>query len=231
MDQHQKNTQNNVQNNALFINTMFSSQEILLDTSGNLRINEISLFKHANKVVPLDLIQPSPEVSHKLDPQWILFALINLLGTVLFTTMANTQQLPYLHIVTGAFGVLSLLSLLAAWKYKSVQYTYRFKDTGISLLTINAGNIEANKIQGFIEQINERLLKNSSKTPLSIQSELIDQQMREYQSYNQHAQVLYDEGVLDDVLLARIQQKIDQKIFGETESQPLANVIPLPLSR
>lgn len=230
-------------NYSLIVNSLLSSKELLINHNNELQITECSSFNHSKKVIPLDLINSQAKLSSRPDIQWLLFGMVNIFAAGLFLTLALSQQISFPLVLTATFTILTFLSVYASLKFKNIIYTYQFKESDINLFSLTSNDLNADQINDFVSRLNDEITTCSEKhvsgepgnnefsneaisAANNHHSELLNHQI---QNYSEHLDYLHKEGIINDVLLERLQQQVHNKVYGITNTLPKANVVPLRL--
>lgn len=224
----------NKQHTTIFINSLLSNKEIRIDQNDEknktLQIHECSAFKNSKTIIPIDLINAKPIIAKRLDTQWLLFGFASLVAATIFLTMSLSQEIFFPLFLTAAFSLSALFSVYAANKFSNTSYTYTCKETNAHLFTLTANDLNSSQISEFVSLLNNMIkpVKTISQAMPAL-SEL-SRKTSDLQIYYQHLEFLYEEGILDDVLLEKLEQRAYNKVNGIIDPRPLAKVIPLPVS-
>lgn len=216
-------------NYSLFINSLLSSKEILITKNSDIEITECSVFKNTKTTIPVDLIETKAEQSSRPDYQWLLFAVINFFAAIVFSALTFSQHLGFLLSIAATFTLLGALSVHAAFKFKNKVYRYHLKDTKADVLTLTSNDINDSQIREFVDILDQQMIQNRES---DIEEKQHDPSflVNQIDSYSGHLEFLYDEGIIDDVMLDRLRQKVYNKVYGIVDTRPLAKVIPLPVT-
>lgn len=226
----------NMQDYSLFINSLLSNKEILIKSNDTIQITECSVFKHSKTIIPVDLIDTQAKQGSRLDYQWLLFAMVSFIASSIFIIMAVSQHFAFSFVIGTTFAVLGLLSIFASFKFRNTTYAYRFKGTNINLFTLTENDLNSSQISEFVNMLNPEITDENNSlentfTDESQTSYLLSDQLNDYYKQLNH---LFNEDIIDEILLKRLQQNAHNKVFGVSidvsDDRPLANVIPLPVN-
>jgi len=235
-------TQNN-SNYSLIVNSLLSSKELLINHNNELQITECSSFKNSKKLIPLDLINSQAKLSSRPDIQWLLFGMVNFFAAGLFLTLALSQQISFPLVLTATFTILCLLSVYASLKFKNIIYTYQFKESDINLFSLTGNDLNADQINDFVSRLNDEIMTSSNKHESEKSSiddyaneatSLADKHHSDFlnhqiENYSEHLDYLHKEGIINDLLLERLQQQVHNKVYGISDTLPKADIVPLRL--
>ena len=210
--------------NMLHTSTLWSSQEIKLDSDNNLSVTQLSFRHKRSNTIPLDLIEANPKVSQKPDTQLLGFSLACMLATVVFTVTAlNINPSASLALVLPViFAGFSLAALIFAFKQHTRSYHFYFANTSTRIFKLEESSQNRQIIRAFVRQLSEKIAQLKQKQPISIDGDA---------EFTQHLDFLYNHGVVNDVVYERINQRINEKVNGYEPEVHLAEVIPLPIKK
>lgn len=204
--------------------SLFSRQEYSID-SGNLSILDISLGKNNKETIPLDLIDPQPKISKTKDRQLVFASIISLVIGIVFIILATTINVPIQQFIGFCFIAVSALFLMSSLKLQTTRYSYYYANTTTPLFTIDEARSDSNEnAKEFISSLNKRL----KKPKVIVNSRKSDR--KNYNEFMNHVDFLYNNKILNDVQYDRMQEKVNEVVYGIRKAKKMANVIQLPLT-
>ncbi len=215
--------------------SLFTTEEYKID-SGNLHISKLSPGRSDKEIIPLELIDSKPRVSKKKNEQLIWASIISFMIGMLFIFIAISQKIPEQQIVGLVFVGISALFLIASLKLQTTSYTYFYANTTTQLFTIQESPSDGtDTAQKFVESLNKRINKPQRELNRKNKDD-------NYSEFLSHLDYLYNFGVITDNQYKIIQDKINTKLFGNTEPRKVkssktrkgqtgqtAKIIPLPV--
>lgn len=217
---------------SLFINSLLSNKEILIKDSKDIQITECSVFRNSKTLIPVDLVSAQVKQGSRPNIQWILFGIVNVVAVTLFVTLALTQNIIFPYVLAGTFALLGVLSVFSAYKYKYSTYTFQYDESDINLFTLSSNDLNKDQITEFIKVLTTNIQSNKY-----LKDDEVDETVHEtnkfdtqIETYSEHLSFLYNEGIVDDFLLDKLQKKIRNKVYGSVEDtiniQQDSNIIP-----
>lgn len=218
-------------NYSLFINTLLSNKELKINSNNTLKITESSVFKNTKTIIPIDLIETQAKKGSRLDYQWIIFGLVSFMAASLFTLLALTQQFTSVLILGAIFTIIGISSVFLAFKFKTVTHTYQYKGTSMTLFTLTENDFNESQIADFVNN-----LKSNENNDIDNSEGLLNSQVDEFYG---HLDFLYEEKIIDNRLMLKLQQKAHNKVYGDNSkhlsedtnnTQTQDNVIAFPIT-
>lgn len=218
---------------SLYYNSLLSSRLLKIDTNDNLQIVELSPLKNRNEVIPLDLIDAKPRITNKPDSQLMLFGIVSALASALFFISSIYANQPWSMAFAALFLLSSIGAIFTAFKKFTTVYIYQFANTNTPLFTLRESFSENEQIKTFTDTLNERITNLSEESieesTDNNSNKSTDKNDDKHSQYANHLDFLYNHGVINDVLYKRINRKINEKIFGIDDLEPLGNIIHFPV--
>ena len=122
----------------------------------------------------------------------------------------------------------------ASYKNKTIIYTYQFLDSNTRLFTLK-GSFTGNKqVQMFVQKLNERISQlnieenNIIAKKLEIENKNSNNSEDNYVQFTKHLDFLFNHGAINDAAYKRIENKINDIIYGVTNEKTLTNIIYFP---
>lgn len=207
--------------NQFFNNSLLSSQEIKIDENNNLKVTSLSLSKKLSNTIPLALIDAQPKITQNPDRQLMMFALVNVLSSVIFYLSVTKIHQTLGIVISSLFMLFAILSFVTSYRRSSTTYTFYYKNTSTHLFSLRKSAFNKNKVQVFADQLKQRILEAKVT-----HSNLTDESSK----YTKHLDFLYNHGLVNDVVYERTNDKINEKLYGIRAKNQLADIVILPVN-
>jgi len=216
----------------LFTHSWFASKEYKLnnkdENSGHLSVSKASMNQASSEKFPFDMIEKTPQLENKLDPQLLSFMFISVLASSLFLTLSLTLGLTILSLFSGFFLLSAIVSFILASQNKVRSYTYFYMDSNIPMFTLTTKQADKEKVEKFVKNLDDSIKLataehekvntiNPSQPTMQNENHTIDSKEQEYLGYTYHLDFLFASGLMDDESYLKVGQNISEKVFGGTQ--------------
>jgi predicted secreted protein len=214
----------------LFTHSWFASKEYKLNSTDNnsshLSVSEASMSQATSEKFPLDMIEATPELVNKIDPQLLTFTLISALASGIFFTLSATTGLIILSLFGGLFLLATIASSIIASRNKMRSYTYFYMGSDTPMFTLTTKQADREKVEEFVKNLNHSIelsTRNSEKRNTVISSPKsanlpVKTEEQEYLAYTYHLDFLFASGLIDDESYLKVGHNISDRVFGNKQT-------------
>jgi len=222
----------------LFTHSWFTSKEYKLDSDTNtishLSVSEASMNRATSEKFPLDMIEATPQLTNKIDPQLLTAALVCALAAGVFLTLSATANLTTLSIFGGLFVLTTIAAIAIGLRNKVRSYTYFYTGSNTPMFTLTSKQADKDQVEAFVKSLNHSIKRStaddeniktvgstntslaSQKTPKKEQATNTEEQ--EYLAYTYHLDFLFVSGLIDDESYLNVGHNISERVFGSKQS-------------
>ena len=216
--------------NQIFItnDSVFSTRKYKLENNGKLSIITLNAVHTRAETIPLDLIDPEPNIEHKPNNYWALISLVISVSSIITFGVTDLISVPLL----SALILLSAALFVVALKNRMTTYTFFFANTQTKIFSIKGGETLAStneaindKADSFINNLKYAIYKINKK---HVPQQKFENDKDKYDFIKNKLDDLYNYGVINNILYDRIKDNIREKTNTQKlskQTKQLANVI------
>jgi len=183
---------------------------------------------------PLDMIESTPHLTTKIDPQLLTAALVSALAAVVFLTLSATTNLTMLSVFGGLFVLTTIAATVIGLRNKMRSYTYFYTDSNTPMFTLTSKQADKDQVEAFVKNLNHSIKRSTvdnenmktvkpsipslaSQKPLKMEQSTNTEE-QEYLAYTYHLDFLFASGLIDNESYLKVGNNISERVFGKKQS-------------